>query len=50
MDATFHHTVSLVKKAQDGDRQAMEDLFVRYLPRVRQIVALRLGMPPSAFA
>ena len=50
MDVTFHHTVSLVKKAQDGDRQAMEDLFARYLPRVRQIVALRLGMPPSAFA
>lgn len=49
MDGTLHQTVSLVRKAQGGDRQAMEDLFARYLPRVRQIVALRLGMAPSAF-
>ncbi len=28
----------------------MEELFARYLPRVRQIVALRLGYRPSDFA
>jgi len=28
----------------------MESLFRRYLPRVRQIVALRLGFRPSAFS
>ena len=36
-------TVVLVRAAQSGDRQAVEQLFARYLPRVRQIVALRLG-------
>ena len=32
------------------DREATEALFARYLPRVRQIVALRLGRRPSRFA
>ena len=36
-------TTCLVRSAKAGDRQALEDLFARYLPRVRQIVALRLG-------
>ena len=37
------HTAELVSAAQRGDREAVEDLFSRYLPRVRQIVALRMG-------
>jgi RNA polymerase sigma-70 factor, ECF subfamily len=36
-------TIDLVRAAQAGDRGAIEALFERYLPRVRQIVALRLG-------
>ena len=36
-------TTRLVGAAQKGDRQALEELFARYLPRVRQIVALRMG-------
>jgi RNA polymerase sigma-70 factor (ECF subfamily) len=36
-------TILLVTEAQRGDRSALERLFERYLPRVRQIVALRLG-------
>jgi RNA polymerase sigma-70 factor (ECF subfamily) len=36
-------TADLVKAAQEKDRQALEALFERYLPRVRQIVALRVG-------
>ncbi len=39
----FDSTIQLVSAAQDGDRSAMERLFTRYLPRVRQIVALRMG-------
>jgi RNA polymerase sigma-70 factor (ECF subfamily) len=36
-------TTLLVRAAQAGDAAALEALFARYLPRVRQIVALRLG-------
>ena len=36
-------TTDLVYAAQGGSRLALEALFRRYLPRVRQIVALRLG-------
>src|SRR5262245_12995939 len=36
-------TILLVRAAQRGDAEALEALFTRYLPRVRQIVALRLG-------
>jgi RNA polymerase sigma-70 factor (subfamily 1) len=39
----FSQTVSLVHAAQRGDSAAVEALFARYLPRVRQIVALRVG-------
>jgi RNA polymerase sigma factor (sigma-70 family) len=46
-DAT---TLSLVRAAQSGDRAAVEALFARYLPRVRQIVALRLGYGWRRFA
>jgi RNA polymerase sigma-70 factor (ECF subfamily) len=36
-------TTLLVRAAQGGDAAALEALFARYLPRVRQIVALRMG-------
>ena len=36
-------TTLLVRAAQAGDAAAREALFARYLPRVRQIVALRMG-------
>ena len=39
----FTTTVVLVRDAQKGDRDALDSLFDRYLPRVRQIVALRMG-------
>jgi len=39
----FETTLHLVYAANAGDRQALEELFERYLPRVRQIVALRTG-------
>lgn len=39
----FESTLHLVRGAQDGQRDAMEELFARYLPRVRTIVALRMG-------
>lgn len=43
-------TLRLVRGAQAGDRRALDDLFARYLPRVRRIVALRLGCPSKDFA
>lgn len=43
-------TLQLVRGAQEGDRRALDDLFARYLPRVRQIVALRLGYRLRDFA
>ncbi len=43
-------TTCLVLAAQGGDRDALEGLFRRYLPRVRQIVALRLGYSLRDFA
>jgi RNA polymerase sigma-70 factor (ECF subfamily) len=36
-------TIKLVRSAQGGDRPALEALFARYLPRVEQIVTLRMG-------
>ena len=39
----FHSTVVQVRAAQDGDRDAMDQLFRRYLPRVSRIVAARMG-------
>lgn len=38
-------TSSLVDAIQRGDVRAQEQLFERYVPRVRQMVALRLGKP-----
>lgn len=46
----LEETIVLVRKAQDGDRSAIESLFERYLPRVRQVVALRLGYAARQFA
>ena len=49
MDDQLESTLQLVRQAQAGDRGAMEALFSRYLPRVRQIVALRLGYRTADF-
>ena len=49
MEDSFENTIELVRDAQKGDREALESLFSRYLPRVRQIVAFRLGLRPSQF-
>ena len=40
--AGYIRTVSLVRAAQEGDLRAREQLFSRYLPRVRVMVALRM--------
>lgn len=42
-DPGLRSTTRLVGAARGGDRHALEALFERYLPRVRQIVAVRLG-------
>lgn len=42
-DITFAETTRLVAQAQAGSDASLEQLFDRYLPRVRQMVALRLG-------
>jgi len=42
-------TEILVGAAQTGDRRALEALFARYLPRVRHLVALRLGYTVGGF-
>lgn len=43
-------TVHLIRRVQAGDQDAAAMLFERYSPRVKQIVALRLGRPVSALA
>lgn len=43
-------TLRLVQGAQAGDRRSLDDLFARYLPKVRRIVALRLGYTLDDFA
>ena len=42
-ELTFTETIHLVVSAQQGSSECLEQLFDRYLPRVRQMVALRLG-------
>ena len=42
-DDDLSTTLLLVQAVQEGDPGALEDLFFRYLPHVRQIVALRTG-------
>lgn len=46
---TNEPTVDLVRQVVDGDREAGETLFERYLPIIRQIVALRIGRSVSGF-
>lgn len=40
---SFQETLILVERAQQDDATAVQELFARYLPRVRRIAALRLG-------
>lgn len=39
----LHQTIVLVGRAQKDDAAALDELFRRYLPRVRSLVVLRLG-------
>jgi RNA polymerase sigma-70 factor (ECF subfamily) len=50
MDGDLETTLRLVREAQAGDDRALESLFARYLPRVRHMVALRLGYRLRDFA
>jgi len=43
-------TLQLFDAARRGERRAIEDLFARYLPRVRRIVSLRMGRRLLGFA
>jgi len=43
VDDPFDQTIDLVRRAQDGDAQALQALFGRYYERVRRMVRLRLG-------
>ena len=43
MDESFDQTIDLVRRAHDGDSQALQSLFGRYYERVRRMVRLRLG-------
>lgn len=45
MKIDLETTLRLAHAAKAGDRGALSDLFERYEPRVRRIVALRLGKP-----
>jgi RNA polymerase sigma-70 factor (ECF subfamily) len=49
-DQEFDDTRRLVEASQAGDRTALEKLFARYLPRVRQIVAFRMGYSLRQFS
>ncbi len=42
-DEKLEATLDLVRAAQSGNEQALDDLFERYLPRTRRIVACRMG-------
>jgi RNA polymerase sigma-70 factor, ECF subfamily len=43
MNGDVTRSLDLVRKAQHGDREALNRLFARYYERVRRIVRLRLG-------
>jgi RNA polymerase sigma-70 factor (ECF subfamily) len=45
----YEETLVLVGAAQKGDRNALESLFERYLPRVRRTAALRTGWRLNQF-
>src|SRR5215510_4046005 len=36
-------SVNLVRRAQDGDREALQELVLRYQDRVRRLVRIRMG-------
>ncbi len=42
-------TIVLVERAQSDDSAAVEQLFARFLPRVRRVVAIRLGQTREQF-
>jgi RNA polymerase sigma-70 factor (ECF subfamily) len=42
LDASWESTLSLLTRARAGDREAMDDLFARYLPLLRRWAAGRL--------
>ena len=42
VDASWESTLSLLTRARAGDREAMDDLFARYLPLLRRWAAGRL--------
>jgi len=42
-EPAFEATLQLVGAAQKGDGKALNELFARYLPRTRRIVACRMG-------
>jgi RNA polymerase sigma-70 factor (subfamily 1) len=44
-DDAFSQTTRQVQAARSGDKEALNHLLARYLPWVRQTVALRLGRP-----
>jgi RNA polymerase sigma-70 factor, ECF subfamily len=44
-DFNLEKTVNLLAAGKNGDRDAIDELFHRYLPRLRQFVALRIGKP-----
>lgn len=46
----LQETLVLVRRAQADDLQAREELFARYVPRVRVIVALKLGRRVAGIA
>lgn len=46
VEPDFSTTVVQLWAAQAGDRQVLDDLLVRYLPRIRKAVAKQLGAAP----
>lgn len=45
MSFDLEKTISLLAEAKAGNREATEELFRRYLPRLRQSVQFRMGKP-----
>ena len=43
------HSVELVRQAQGGDKQALNELFERYQDRVRRIARIRMGSKVRSF-
>ncbi len=49
-DARLNLTQQQIRQAQQGEKGILDDLFRRYLPRVRAMVAARLGQTVRQFA